>query len=133
MRRHIKVQLPFPKSEFSGNGRKSHIFKAHDLKKARITGRLCTLEALGGRKAAPIFDDKDYQNRAITIQVVVNPKNRQCVRDEDNMLASLKPYLDGLADALGVDDRNFHFKEQVWHAVTGKTSNVELHVWWMEA
>ena len=35
-------------------------------------------------------------------------------RDEDNLLATCKAYLDGIAFGLKVNDCNFHFLEQAW-------------------
>jgi crossover junction endodeoxyribonuclease RusA len=39
--------------------------------------------------------------------VTVHPKTRHPI-DRDNCVAALKSYLDGIADALGVDDRLFN-------------------------
>lgn len=39
----------------------------------------------------------------LRIHIVITPPDKR-PRDTDNIIASLKPYLDGLADACGVDD-----------------------------
>ena len=47
--------------------------------------------------------------RAVVRIVYHFPDKRR--RDEDNMIASMKHYLDGIAHGLRVDDRNFHLLE----------------------
>jgi crossover junction endodeoxyribonuclease RusA len=42
----------------------------------------------------------------VSIAVTVHPKTRNPI-DRDNCVAALKSYLDGIADALGVDDQTF--------------------------
>jgi len=40
------------------------------------------------------------------------PTNRK--RDDDNFIAAIKPYSDGIAAALGVDDGQFRFGPAIW-------------------
>jgi len=39
-------------------------------------------------------------------------------RDADNLIASLKPHLDGIADALGVNDSTFNAPTLEWADIT---------------
>lgn len=50
----------------------------------------------------------------MNITLVCTPPTMR-YRDEDNLLATLKAHFDGIAQALGVDDHTFHFREQEWH------------------
>lgn len=93
----MKVVLPFPHSilagHANGNGRWAKI-KA--TKEHREWARLATLEVLD--KALPEAGDI-----AVTIRFVP-PNNRG---DRINYPNRMKPYFDGIADALKVNDRRF--------------------------
>jgi crossover junction endodeoxyribonuclease RusA len=47
-------------------------------------------------------------------------------RDRDNMIASCKALMDGLSDALGVDDRHFIPTYEVCNTITGGAVIVSL-------
>lgn len=87
-------ELPFPAKILWPNGRghwaeKSRAFKAH-----KEWAYIATKAATGPRFS------KVYWN------VTVHPKTRHPI-DDDNARASLKAYQDGIALALGVDDKAF--------------------------
>lgn len=42
----------------------------------------------------------------LTLHVVVTWPNRRYLRDDDNLWQGVKPFRDGIADALGIDDSN---------------------------
>ncbi len=67
------------------------------MKSHRASAWACALEA-GVTKADPYAP--------VSIAVTVHPRTRNAI-DRDNCVASLKSYADGIADALGVDDRIF--------------------------
>lgn len=55
--------------------------------------------------AIPVGDNKNPVGPISLTITFVQPDRRR--RDRDNSLASLKPALDGVADALGIDDSQF--------------------------
>ena len=86
----------WPPRECSPNWRGHWATKARAVKKYR---RDCWLLALGAKLAV------DWPGE-IHVHLGFSPaSNRR--RDVDNLVASLKSGLDGLADALGVDDSRF--------------------------
>ena len=50
------------------------------------------------------------------------PDHRQ--RDEDNQLAAMKSALDGVADALGINDKKFHILEPIFKKEATKGGKV---------
>lgn len=95
----IVVDLPFPDPRLNPNSSMGrHWAATSDLrKKARKVATLATMAAIG-RTEIPAGD------LALTITFVA-PDRRH--RDRDNLLAASKPMLDGVADALGVNDSCF--------------------------
>ena len=91
--------LPFPAKVLWPNGRPAHwAVKARAVKAARQAAWATALAAgVTGLRGALGY----------SISVVVHPRTRHPI-DRDNCVAALKSYLDGLADALGVDDRTFN-------------------------
>lgn len=87
------VTLPYPPSSLSPNSRNHWSVKAKAASKARADAKLACLAA-GIRGLG-------WGGMSVTIEFCAPDRRR---RDLDNQLASLKPTLDGLADASGVDD-----------------------------
>jgi crossover junction endodeoxyribonuclease RusA len=96
----VKVVLPWPDAKLNPNRSKgAHWASTSALrKKARADAHILTKAELGGNPVNP------QTTRALTI-TFVQPDKR--ARDRDNLLAALKPSLDGVADALGVNDSQF--------------------------
>jgi hypothetical protein len=46
-------------------------------------------------------------------------------RDDDNAIASVKAYLDGICEAFRVDDKDIRFR-QLFHSPAGKRPRVEI-------
>lgn len=93
------VRLPFPDpSLFPNRKNGKHWSASHNAKvSAREGGYFAAKQAQAG------FSDK---GGAIPVSIVfVQPDNRR--RDLDGMLSAMKPALDGIAKALGVDDSRF--------------------------
>lgn len=91
----LTITLPWPPSALSPNTRHAHWSQ---LARAKARYREdCHLEALacGARKMAS--DARPHLHLTF-----VPPDKRR--RDLDNLIASMKSGLDGIADALGVDD-----------------------------
>lgn len=89
------IVLPFPPSSLSGHAKGHWRAKAAETKKWRQWAHLATLE---DKPVVPADGDI-----AITVRFV--PPNRRS--DRANFPNRLKPVLDGIADALGVNDRRF--------------------------
>ena len=94
---NIKIILPFPAAKLNPNRRSGHSWQVTAAEKVEAwqAGKIATLKALGGKAfaiAAPI-------KFSITFFC---PNRRR--RDLDNLLASLKPSLDGICNAVDIDD-----------------------------
>lgn len=98
----MQVMLPWPARELSPNSRVHWAKKAKASKAARLYAFVKTKEAY----RAPV----DFTKPTLHIQFF-KPSARRM--DLDNMLASIKPMLDGIADALGVDDSKFRLVLEV--------------------
>lgn len=92
------IFLPFPPKELSPNAR---LHWAKTAKAKKIYRLECFIEAkLQG------ITKLDDPKKPINVSLVFYPPDKR-KRDWDNALAAAKAGLDGLADALGVDDRNW--------------------------
>lgn len=101
--------LPWPPRELSPNAR-PHFMKLARVKKMyRETCRMLALDA-GAR-------DLRVTGR-LHVELTFYPPDRRA-RDQDNMLAAMKSGLDGLSDAIGLDDRNFRTTFQVADQIGG--------------
>ena len=92
------VVLPFPDKILWPNGRtKAHQWKAARTKEHKRWAYIASLEAdIGEQYLSPV-----------EIRLTVYPKARGPLPDQDNCIAAAKAYLDGIADAIGVNDRDF--------------------------
>lgn len=89
------IELPFPSSILAGHAEQGRWAKARAVKSHRSTAKAAT-EAVA--PAIPAEGD---------IRIVVRfypPDNRG---DRVNFPNRMKPYFDGIADALGVNDKRF--------------------------
>ena len=92
------LSLPYPDKLLWPNGRtRSHHAKARVVKKHKEWARTA---ALAERAAAPAGD-------RLQLVATFACKPAGPLPDKDNAAASLKSYQDGIAAALGVDDRHF--------------------------
>lgn len=99
----MNVTLPWPPKELSPNARQHYMAHARAKKKYREACRVLALAA--GVKALAGIE-------RLHVELTFYPPDRR-LRDQDNMLAAMKSGLDGLADALGLDDRKFKTTFQV--------------------
>src|SRR5688500_16650190 len=97
------IELPFPPASLSGHNKGSWHGKSSIVKKHRDWARLAT-------KAAGIAPP---QSGDIRVSATFYPPNRR--GDRINFPNRMKPYWDGIAEALGVNDSRFvpayHFAE----------------------
>ena len=101
------IRAPFPDKGLNPNQSKGRHWSATSKlrKTARYEGWVLAREAMqqGSLLDAPKLE-KTKGEIAVTITFVLKKGARI---DRDNGLASLKPTLDGIAEALGVDDDQF--------------------------
>lgn len=109
------LTFPWPAKQLFPNFKRSHHWSAYrkHCKMARNYGWAILLgdsvSTLTLIRAALPKDGK------ITLTIEAQPPMRRgSVPDEDNLKGALKHYLDGIADALGVDDARFRFSEMQW-------------------
>lgn len=102
----MRIVLPFPSSILAGHAKGNGQWaKVKATKEHREWAHLAALEAIGCSGVFPVSDDGDIP---ITFRFTP-PHNRG---DRLNFPARIKPYADGIADALKVNDRRFvpHFE-----------------------
>lgn len=90
--------LPWPHKDLSPNGRVHWARKAKAAKRARSDAACLAFHA-GWRETV-------FPQLRIHLHVTFYPPTK-LIPDDDNMLARFKPYRDGIADALGIDDKRF--------------------------
>jgi hypothetical protein len=90
------IALPYPDKALWPNGRAHYMAKAREAKKHKTWAYNAT------RAAAVRLGDSP-----IPVSLVVYPKRTGPAPDADNCIAAAKSYLDGIADALGINDRHF--------------------------
>ncbi|TYK53889.1 endodeoxyribonuclease RusA [Pseudomonas synxantha] len=110
----IDMTLPWPPKELSPNAR-VHWRQKH--KHAKAYRRTCGLIALA--LDAPRLSGKKY------FWVTFCPPNRRSY-DDDNLLARFKAGRDGIADGLGIDDKNFVTTINVGEPVQGGAVRVHI-------
>lgn len=101
----ITFELPWPSAKLNPNQSKGMHWGATSAlrKKARNDAFYLTCEALTAPKQCPgVMSESGPIALTITF---IQPDRR--ARDRDNLLAALKSSLDGVADALGVNDSQF--------------------------
>ena len=99
----MRVELPWPDKKLSPNARQHWAVTAKVKKFARHDARVLTKAAIG---RAFIDGELPELGDKVPVKVTFYPPDRRR-RDDDNMVGSFKAYRDGIADALGVDDRCF--------------------------
>lgn len=105
----VLIELPFPPASLSGHNTGHWRSKSGIVAKHREWAIKATL-AVRNQVAFNLADDSD-----IPVSVTFYPPNRR--GDRVNYPNRMKPYWDGIADALCVNDRRFlprfHFAEPV--------------------
>lgn len=89
-------ELPFPPSSLSGHAKGHWRAKAEITRKHRNWARLATMDA----RVRGLPESGD-----ILVRLRFVPPDRR--GDRTNFANRMKPYLDGIADALGVNDARF--------------------------
>lgn len=90
--------LYWPAKELSPNARVHWAQRAAVSKNARAYAYLVALQAN--------WRPGSISGKRLHLHVTFHPPTKR-LPDDDNMLARFKPYRDGIADALGIDDKRF--------------------------
>lgn len=96
--RTLELVLPWPDRALHPNARVHWAVKAKAAKRARIDGNLMAREVGWNLVTWP--------DGPLHVWIDGYAKDRRR-RDADGLLSSMKPWLDGIADAMGIDDRRF--------------------------
>lgn len=110
-----EITLPWPSGALRSNARAHWAQKHRETAKARELARMLAMEA-------PRIT---CEPRA-TLFIEYYPPSRR--GDIHNVPASLKAYIDGIADAMGCDDRQFTVDYPSQWAGTGKPGKVVFRV-----
>jgi hypothetical protein len=92
--------LPWPHRDLHPNSRGHWSKRAKAAKSARLQAWAIARQAWSATEIAALPEGR------LHIWIDGYPTDRRR-RDADGLLSSMKPWLDGIADALGVDDRRF--------------------------
>ena len=125
MQKHFQIELPWPHKDLSPNARICYMALARLRKEAKNTAFMFARKAMHASKVGHV-----RPAGKINVQLVPVPPTRAS-QDEDNLLAKMKAALDGIALAMKVDDKKFHFLEQVWLPAK-KPGRVIVRVSWEE-
>lgn len=103
------VTLPWPPSELSPNARVHWTKKAKAAKAYRLIAAWAAVGMGPGR----------------TVSITFNPPDKRA-RDLDNMLASIKSGLDGIASSIGIDDSQWSLTIRKGEVIQGGLVTVEV-------
>jgi len=92
----LAVDLPWPNRVLHPNARPHYMAKAKAVKKARAdAASMATAAGLRGMSA-----------EAVVATITFSPPTNHA-HDIDGLLSSVKAYIDGLADVIGIDDSHW--------------------------
>lgn len=94
----VSFTLPFPDKLLWPNGRTRRYMAKHRVLKSHRGWAKIAAQAAGVKNLP--------RGHSYSIAITVHPKTKHPI-DRDNAVSSAKAYLDGIADAMGVDDRHF--------------------------
>jgi crossover junction endodeoxyribonuclease RusA len=112
------VVLPWPPRELSPNHRHAHWSQLARAKKRYRAACALISRAQGAGRV-------EWPEMAVSLTFVPPDKRR---RDWDNLVASIKAGLDGLADVLGVDDSRWTVTSRIAHGETKRGGEVRVEV-----
>lgn len=111
----IAFALPWPDKKLSPNARVHHMVKAKHTKGVRQMAHAITLQATAGKRfTGPLILDMTF-----------HPPSRRRY-DLDNRIASAKGAIDGISDAIGVDDSQFELRCRMGEPTNGGRVNVRI-------
>jgi len=108
----LHLELPWPPSTLSPNGSHGHWAKKRDAKRRyRQACATATLLVSRGRRALEV---------PLQVELVFHPPADGRRRDRDNLMARMKSGLDGIAQALQVDDSLFRPTAEIGEPAASK-------------
>ena len=110
----MRIDLSWPPALLSPNARAHWGSKATAVKAYRRQCWAIASASRGGEVECPVH-----------MTVIFHPPDKRR-RDRDNMIAAMKAGMDGLADALGVDDRHFVPTYRVGDPVEGGRVSIQI-------
>lgn len=114
----MQIVLPFPDKILWPNGRGHHMAKHRAFQKHKEWAYYATLEVL------PLCFE--YNGKPVHLRYTITPKTANAI-DNDNAVAAMKAYQDGIALALETDDSSFGTPEIVF-ARPRKPGRVEVEI-----
>lgn len=120
----IWIDIGWPKQVLWPNGSESRRgYKTAAKKAAKHDAHWLTKAAIQ-RNGVPV--DELFPTRPISVTIAVHASRAQSKPDRDNCVAVCKAYLDGMADAVRVDDREFDTPVVVFREPYDKRIVIEL-------
>ena len=116
------IELPWPHKWLSPNARKHWAAVAPVKARAKADAHLLTQVAMRSNSLSKAHFDGEGR---IPMQIRFYPPDKRH-RDDDNMIGSIKAARDGIADALGANDRRFNPHYFFCDPVKGGRVEVEL-------
>jgi crossover junction endodeoxyribonuclease RusA len=102
----LEIELGWPAEELSPNSRAHYMVKSRFKKAARTEAGWATKLAQPGRWSPP--------EGKIPVRLVAHPPKAWRTGDDDNLVARVKSHLDGIADVLDINDRDFAAPTVTW-------------------
>ena len=110
------ITLPFPPRVLHPNARPNHFVKAKAAKAYRA-------HAFYAAKAAGV--KKADKGQSAHVDITFHPPNRR-KHDLDGLLSSLKSGLDGISDAIGIDDSLWSISIKKGQPITGGSVSISI-------
>lgn len=124
----MNLSLPWPPRELSPNARIHYLAKARAVKAYREQAYWLTAASRDAERAdhaANFLIIKRPKDSPITLAFTFHPPDKR-KRDLDSMFSSCKAAIDGIADALGVNDVLFEFNLKRADPVKGGCVKVQI-------
>ena len=102
----IEITLPWPDKRLSPNKRLNRWVMREAAEEARQVGKINALTSPTAPPKLMLFRDQN-------VTYVLHPPTKRRM-DDDNAIAMLKHYRDGVADAYMIDDKRFHLQPIEW-------------------
>lgn len=103
----LSVEIPFtPTLDMTANGRAGWRTKARLIAQAKACAHYATIEALRGSDGLDL-DCALAAATEIKVMILIRWEPRRKIMDQDNALSGVKAHLDGIASAIGRDDKVF--------------------------
>lgn len=107
------IDLPWPSRTLHPNARPHWAQKSAATKAARLDAKWAAISVRAARIEA----------KALKVTCIFSPPDNRA-RDVDGMLSSIKPYLDGIADVVGIDDSKWQI--ELCRGIPRKGGNVRI-------